>query len=59
MADSQSLYISGFNSWSIIIIIIIIIIILIYINYLSHDLESNVKLLEDDTLSDRYSDDTY
>ena len=43
----------------IIIFIIIIIIILIYINHLSYDLESNVKLLEDDTLSDRYSDDIY
>ena len=74
MADSQSWYISGLNSSSIIIIIyycyyyyyiifiiiiIIIIIILIYINHLSYDLESNVKLLEDDTLSDRYSDDIY
>ena len=42
MADSQSLFSSGFNSWSIAYF-------LIYINDLSDNLESNVKLFADDT----------
>ena len=42
MADNQSLFASGFNTWSIIFFI--------YINNLSDNLESNVKLFAHDTL---------
>ena len=41
MANNQSWCASGFNSWSIVF--------LIYINDLSDNLESNVKLFADDT----------
>ena len=43
MSDNQSWCTSGFNSWSIVFCIYI------YINDLSGNLESNVKLFADDT----------
>ena len=51
MADNQGWCSSGFSSWSIVfcLFVCLFFFFLVYINDLSNNLESNVKLFADDT----------